>query len=271
MNSSLLTLVANPSVVIIPSVSSLKNYRAIPESRRSREVRGVLDRINEHASSFRTCARRIGDVGKDGPARRQSHLQQTSGQTDRRRRNALRSLVREWRSQEVGHCHVGIMPLPDDEVSRGKCAMKALQFMATGRPVVVSPVGINAEVVRSGHNGFTAVTAEEWVSALSSLAASAELRARLGTNARATVMKAYSAEIAAGAFAVVVRCLFKPGTRRCRRRPNTAVFHRTGCVTDQPTPSFPRFRPARSGVPDECRIDPAHQCASCKNSNSGSY
>ena len=45
----------------------------------------------------------------------------------------------EREAQDVADCHVGIMPLPDNEVSRGKGGMKALQFMATGRPVVVSP------------------------------------------------------------------------------------------------------------------------------------
>ena len=101
----------------------------------------------------------------------------------------------------MGDCHVGIMPLPDDEVSRGKCGLKALQCMATGRPVVVSPVGMNSEIVRSGDNGFLAATTDEWVEALTKLAADKQLRARLGRNARATVERGYSAEISAAKFA----------------------------------------------------------------------
>ncbi|HNH38173.1 MAG TPA: hypothetical protein PK912_06990, partial [Microthrixaceae bacterium] len=37
---------------------------------------------------------------------------------------------------------VGLMPLNDDEWSRGKCGMKALQYMALGIPPVVAPVGV---------------------------------------------------------------------------------------------------------------------------------
>lgn len=107
-------------------------------------------------------------------------------------------------ARDVGACHVGIMPLPDDEVSRGKGGMKALQYLATGRPVVVSPVGVNTEIVRDGHNGFLANSADEWVDALERLAADQELRARLGSNGRRTVEEGYSATISAGKFASAI-------------------------------------------------------------------
>lgn len=107
-------------------------------------------------------------------------------------------------ASELGNCHVGIMPLPDDEVSRGKCGLKALQCMAAGRAVVVSPVGVNREIVRDGENGFLAATADEWVETLSKLAAGKSLRARLGKSARATVEHGYTAEISATKFAAVV-------------------------------------------------------------------
>lgn len=108
-------------------------------------------------------------------------------------------------AHELGSCHAGIMPLPDDEVSRGKCGLKALQFMATGRPVVASPVGVNRTIITSGSNGFLATSTQEWVDALSTLASSPDLRARLGTAARKTVEQGYSAEVAAAKFASVVR------------------------------------------------------------------
>lgn len=111
----------------------------------------------------------------------------------------------EREAEEVGTCHAGIMPLPDDEVSRGKCAMKALQYMATGRPVVISPVGVNCEVVKNGVNGFLAATVDEWVEALLELAQSPDLRKRMGMAARETVVERFSAEVGSARFAEAVR------------------------------------------------------------------
>ena len=113
----------------------------------------------------------------------------------------------EREAVELGGCHAGIMPLPDDEVSRGKCGLKALQCMATGRPVVVAPVGVNCEIVRDGENGLLASTTDEWVKALLKLAADKDLRARLGANGRATVERNYSAEISAAKFARAVEAV----------------------------------------------------------------
>jgi glycosyltransferase involved in cell wall biosynthesis len=111
----------------------------------------------------------------------------------------------ETEAEDVGACHVGIMPMPDDEISRGKCAMKAIQFMAAGRPVVVSPVGVNRDLVRPGINGLWASSAEQWADALLQLANSPELRFKLGANARQTIETGYSAELSAARFAAAVR------------------------------------------------------------------
>lgn len=103
---------------------------------------------------------------------------------------------REWSEAseiaEVQGFDVGIMPLPDDPWSRGKCGFKLIQYMACGLPVVASPVGVNAEIVRPGETGFLATTAEEWAGALKELLASAELRAKLGAAGRARAEAEYS-------------------------------------------------------------------------------
>jgi len=49
---------------------------------------------------------------------------------------------------------IGVMPLPDNEWSKGKCGFKALQFMSLGIPTVASPVGVNTIIVRDGINGY---------------------------------------------------------------------------------------------------------------------
>ena len=88
---------------------------------------------------------------------------------------------------------IGIMPLPDDRWSKGKCGMKALQFMAMGIPTICSPVGVNTDIIQDDQNGFIAATEDEWIEKLTRLLRSAELRQRLGHAGRVTVEEKYSA------------------------------------------------------------------------------
>jgi len=110
----------------------------------------------------------------------------------------------EGEATELGMSHVGIMPLPDDEYTRGKGGYKGLLYMAVGRPVVLSPVGVNVEIVQHGMNGMLAQTEDEWVGALEQLADSSALRARLAAAGRLSVQNGYSAAAGASAFARVV-------------------------------------------------------------------
>jgi glycosyltransferase involved in cell wall biosynthesis len=102
-----------------------------------------------------------------------------------------------WRSdtelEDLAAIDIGVMPLPDDRWSKGKCGLKALQFMALGIPTICSPVGVNTEIIQDDRNGFIAATEDEWVDKLGRLLRSHELRQRLGQAGRATVEQKYSA------------------------------------------------------------------------------
>lgn len=87
---------------------------------------------------------------------------------------------------------IGIMPLPNDEWSKGKCGFKGLQYMALEIPTIMSPVGVNTEIIRDGENGFLAEAEEEWIDKLSRLIESKELREKLGKAGRKTVVEQYS-------------------------------------------------------------------------------
>jgi glycosyltransferase involved in cell wall biosynthesis len=109
-----------------------------------------------------------------------------------------------WRAEtevaDLRPIDIGIMPLPDDAWSKGKCGMKALQFMAAGIPTVVSPVGFNTELIKNDENGLLAATEADWVEVLGRLLRSPELRLKLGDEGRATVESNYSAAIHAPRF-----------------------------------------------------------------------
>lgn len=68
----------------------------------------------------------------------------------------------ETEAEYLKKCHLGIMPLDDDEFSRGKSAYKLLQYQAAGLPLLASPVGENCRVVTDDFNGFLAQTPREW-------------------------------------------------------------------------------------------------------------
>jgi glycosyltransferase involved in cell wall biosynthesis len=103
----------------------------------------------------------------------------------------------QWRAStelaDLSAIDIGVMPLPDDQWSKGKCGLKALQFMALGVPTVCSPVGVNTDIIQDNENGFLAATEAEWVEKLTRLLRDGELRRRLGQAGRATVEEKYSA------------------------------------------------------------------------------
>jgi glycosyltransferase involved in cell wall biosynthesis len=117
--------------------------------------------------------------------------------------------ARPWRAQteveDIADLDIGVMPLPDTEWERGKCGLKALQYMALGTPAVVSPVGVNSRIVRDGESGLLATTDEEWEAALERLLADAELRGRLGAAGRRIVEEEYSARIHAPRVAAIFK------------------------------------------------------------------
>jgi glycosyltransferase involved in cell wall biosynthesis len=102
-----------------------------------------------------------------------------------------------WRSEteveDLRPIDIGVMPLPDDAWSKGKCGLKALQFMALGIPTVCSPVGVNTDIIQDDQNGFIADTEQEWIDKLGRLLRSFELREQIGLAGRATVEQKYSA------------------------------------------------------------------------------
>ena len=100
---------------------------------------------------------------------------------------------------------VGIMPLPDTPVARGKCAFKLIQYMACWKPVIASPVGETVNVVKEGENGFLASTNKDWVFALDRLFHDREYGKGLGAAGRKTVERNYCLSVTAPRLATVLR------------------------------------------------------------------
>jgi len=95
--------------------------------------------------------------------------------------------------EELASLDIGIMPLPDNEWTRGKCGYKLLQYFSAGVPAVASPVGVNKAIIgERKERGLLATTPEEWSEALEELIRDHEARREMGAAARRFVESEYS-------------------------------------------------------------------------------
>ena len=92
---------------------------------------------------------------------------------------------------------VGIMPLPDGPFERGKCGYKLIQYMASGLPVIASPIGVNQNIVDQGKNGYLASTDAEWIEALDQLKTHIEERQKMGLAGRKRAEESYNLRVTA--------------------------------------------------------------------------
>lgn len=110
----------------------------------------------------------------------------------------------KWNKQteanDLLNFHIGVMPLYDDDISKGKCGFKAIQYMSLGIPAMVSPVGVNSEIVDEGINGFLCATETDWKIKLEKLLMDSALRKELGESARRKIQAQYSVEATTTTF-----------------------------------------------------------------------
>ncbi|MEW5805075.1 MAG: glycosyltransferase family 4 protein, partial [bacterium] len=98
----------------------------------------------------------------------------------------------EIQDQEVARFDIGVMPLPDNKWTQGKCGYKILQYMAASVPAVCSDVGSNRDIVEHGREGFVVSSPDEFYQALNTLVTDAGLRREMGANARRKVEEHFS-------------------------------------------------------------------------------
>lgn len=100
---------------------------------------------------------------------------------------------------------VGIMPLDDNVWTRGKCGFKLLQYFSAAKPVVTSPVGVNAEFVQNGVNGYLASNADDWKKALTDLLLYSDLRHSMGQASKKRFDEDFCLEKWAAEFERIIR------------------------------------------------------------------
>ena len=83
--------------------------------------------------------------------------------------NKFKYEIVPWSEERETEClekiDIGIMPLFDSKWEQGKCGYKLIQYMACGKPVVASSIGMNCEVVKHDENGYLVSNIDEWIEA----------------------------------------------------------------------------------------------------------
>ncbi len=182
----------NENVTIVPTTIDTEKYRVVEKSANSDLITigwsGSFSTV-QHLDTIREVLQELG--------RQEKFRLRVIGTPDYTI-SGVDIEAMKWRSEteveDLEKIDIGVMPLPDDAWSKGKCGLKALQYMALGIPTICSPVGVNSEIIRDGENGFLADGKQEWIKILKKLLHSFELRQKIGLAGRTTVEESYSAK-----------------------------------------------------------------------------
>ncbi|MBL7884703.1 MAG: glycosyltransferase [Bacteroidia bacterium] len=182
----------NSNVVVIPTTIDTDEYKKIPQNKLDHKVTigwsGSITTIQHFEYALSVLKKIKAKYGSNIDIKVIGDANYTNKELE------IKGLA--WNKQtelaELSSFDIGIMPLPDDEWAKGKCGLKGLQYMALEIPTIMSPVGVNTEIIQDGKNGYLASSEGEWFEKLSLLIESKELRERIGKAGRKTVEEHYS-------------------------------------------------------------------------------
>jgi glycosyltransferase involved in cell wall biosynthesis len=191
----------NPEVVVVPTTIDTALYRPL-------EARATDDPICVGWSGSVTTSKHLDALVPVLAELQRSHGVRllVIGDDDYRIEGATVDAL-PWRLEseieDLRRIDVGVMPLPQDDWARGKCGLKALQYMSLGIPTVMSPVGVN-ERIATGDAALLADEPAEWRRSLERLIEDPAERQALGARGRSRVEQDYSIEATLPLYADVM-------------------------------------------------------------------
>lgn len=111
----------------------------------------------------------------------------------------------ESERDDLAAVDIGLLPLEDTPLDRGKSPYKLLQYLASGTAVVATPVGMDLDVLEPERCFLPAWSEDDWLEAMRRLVDDVDLRARLGETGRRAVERHYAFGAYAEKFAEVLR------------------------------------------------------------------
>lgn len=196
----------NPRVTVIPTVVDHLAYQEA--GRRSRQKSGgrlVIGWVGTHSTAqyLKLLAPALAELA----SRHRFTFRVIGGPSDLTI-PGVEVENRPWRLEseldDFGGMDIGVYPIVEDDWSLGKCAFKAIQFMAAGVPCVSSPVGMTREVVSDGIDGLLAGSVPQWIEALEALIIDPERRRRLGEAGMRSIAERYSLQACSELFVATI-------------------------------------------------------------------
>jgi glycosyltransferase involved in cell wall biosynthesis len=104
----------------------------------------------------------------------------------------LREEPRQFASMDIGLYPILVSPSASSEWINGKSGFKAIEYMASGVPFIMSPVGICKELGEAGKTHMNATDTESWYTSLVQLLESAYMRRSMGVAGRMHFLKNFT-------------------------------------------------------------------------------
>jgi glycosyltransferase involved in cell wall biosynthesis len=114
----------------------------------------------------------------------------------------------ENENEYLNKMDIGIMPLFNNEFEQAKGGYKLFQYMAAGKPVLASPVGINSEIVMHSESGFLCESELDWYNSFCILMDDEIFRKKLGIRGRELMLKKYGLDVCAVQLVNNLKLLF---------------------------------------------------------------
>jgi glycosyltransferase involved in cell wall biosynthesis len=109
-----------------------------------------------------------------------------------------RIIFKQWSAEKendlINEFSIGLMPLTDDNWTKGKCSFKMLQYMACEIPAIVSPVGNNNQILEQSKTGIAAAHKQDWLNAMNDLKNDPDLYSHHALRGRPFVEEKYSCQ-----------------------------------------------------------------------------
>lgn len=183
-------LVLNKNVSVIPTCVDTDVYSPLPKSKAEMLTIGWIG--SPTTVKFLNPLRRVFERILE----KYSNVNIVAVGADFKLNNSERVISKKWsldkEVDDLQNFDIGIMPMPENEWTKGKCGFKAILYMSVGIPCVSSGVGVNKELISEGENGFLASGPDEWLSVLCRLLDDESLRRKTGQAARKTIVDEFS-------------------------------------------------------------------------------